>query len=126
MKNKANLLVLVFFTVVLIIGAAVVQAAEVNMTGTRNVSVDSPMGKGTPVFVLEQKGDQLTGTYTGALGEAKVKGNIKGNDFQLSFNANGADITYSGKVEGNKISGAVDLGTFGKGTFTGEKKLSIQ
>jgi len=122
MKQLSKLVLALLAVALMIIGAAFVQAADVDMTGTWNVSVDSPSGKGTPTFVLEQKDGQLTGTYKGAFGESPVKGSIKGSDFEISFNSSGIDITYSGKIEGSKISGNADFGSYGKGSFTGEKK----
>jgi hypothetical protein len=94
------------------------------------MSVDSSAGKGTPTFVLQQDGEEITGTYQGVGGKSKVTGKIQGSDFEYRFNSGQFYITYKGKIEGNKVSGSVDFGTSGlsktaratKGTFTGEKQ----
>ncbi|MGA3084868.1 MAG: hypothetical protein ABSE95_08735 [Thermodesulfobacteriota bacterium] len=127
--KKSFIFVMMFFAVLgLLVGTAVTQAAApapatalANLTGTWNCAVDSPSGKGNPVFVLQQNGKAITGTYKGVFGESKVTGKIEGSDFELKFKSSGMEIVYKGKVAGNKISGAVALGPYGKGTFTGEK-----
>ena len=100
-------------------------AADANVTGTWNMTVESPMGTGNPVFTLTQKGADVTGTYKGQLGEAPVKGTMKGNALELKYNINaqGTDltITYAGTVEGDTIKGKVSYGDMGEGTFTGKK-----
>jgi hypothetical protein len=105
--------------------SAVALAADANVTGTWNMTVESPMGSGNPVFTLTQTGADVTGTYKGQLGEAPVKGTLKGNALELkySISAQGTDltITYSGTVEGDAMKGKVSYGDMGEGTFTGKK-----
>jgi len=100
-------------------------AADANVAGTWSMTVESPMGSGNPVFVLEQSGSEVSGSYKGALGEAPVKGTVKGNEVALkySIDAQGMslEITYAGTVEGNTIKGKVSYGDMGEGTFTGKK-----
>jgi hypothetical protein len=120
--KKSLVLVIMFFVVLgLVVDASVSQAAD-SLTGTWNLAVDSPAGKGNPTFVLQQDGEKVTGTYKGAFGESKVTGKIEGSSFELSFNSSGNDVPYKGKLESNKMSGSLDMGSIGKGTFTGEKK----
>src|SRR5215467_7987563 len=84
----------------------------VDLTGTWNAKVDLGTQQGSPTFVLNQEGSKLTGTYSGALGEAPVTGTIKGSDVTLDFEASGAKIHYAGKVDkdGTKMEGTVDYG----------------
>jgi hypothetical protein len=100
-------------------------AADANVAGEWDFTVETQAGAGTPHFSLKQDGTNVTGTYKGALGEAPVTGTVKGNELTLKFNANaqGADlaITYTGTVEGDTIKGKVSLGDMGEGTFTGKK-----
>lgn len=92
------------------------------MTGTWHLEVETPVGSGTPQFALEQDGNQLSGTYKGAFGQAPVSGTLEGNKFELRFESMGATMVYEGVVEGDTIKGKVDLGGRAEGTFTGEKK----
>jgi hypothetical protein len=99
------------------------QAQPVKVAGTWNMTVDTPQGAGTPVFVLKQENDTLlTGTYVGRLGESPVKGTIKANKVSLKFYAAEMDIEYIGIVEGNTMKGKIVFGTVGEGTFTGKRK----
>jgi hypothetical protein len=104
-------------------GAAL--AADANVAGEWDFTVETQAGTGTPHFSLKQDGSNVTGTYKGQLGEAPVTGTVKGNELTINFkvNAQGTDlaITYSGTVEGDSIKGKVSLGELGEGTFTGKK-----
>jgi opacity protein-like surface antigen len=109
-----------FVTVVVLAAAAL--AADVN--GTWNATVDLGGGQGgTPSFVLKQDGDKLTGTYSGALGEAPLHGTIKGSDVAFDFDVQGAAVHYAGKLDadGKTIKGTCDYGGQASGTFTATK-----
>jgi hypothetical protein len=96
-------------------------AADLSGTWSADVVLDA--GNGTAKFVLTQKGDTLSGTYTGALGEAKVAGTVKGNQVEWSFETGDAGkVVYKGTLEGEKIKGKVEYGSLGAGTFTASKK----
>lgn len=111
--------------VILLLVAYSLFAADV--TGKWQFSVQTAYGSGDPTFVLEQKGETLTGTYSGILGKANVHGTVKGDDVVIEFEAgdpiNGT-VRYSGKLDASaaKISGKVQLGTVADGTFTGAKQ----
>jgi hypothetical protein len=96
------------------------------VTGTWNVTVDLGGQGGSPTFTLQQDGEKLTGTYSGALGEAPAHGTIKGADIAIDFEVQGSVIHYSGKLDdsGTKITGKCDYGSLGTGTFTATKSES--
>ena len=100
-------------------------AADVNVAGEWDLTVDSQMGTSNPHFSLKQDGSKLTGTYKGQLGEAPVTGTVKGNEVTINFQASAQgmdlDVTYSGVVEGASIKGTVKLGDLGEASFTGKK-----
>jgi hypothetical protein len=116
-------LTMVFAVIALIVMQAS-RAADV--TGTWIMAVQTSAGSGSPTFTLVQKGDAISGTYKGQLGEAPVTGIMSGNDITLEFSvdAQGQNLTikYTGKVDGKSVSGNVALGAFGSGTFTGTKQ----
>lgn len=100
-------------------------AFATDLTGTWNAKVELSTGQsGTPTFTLKQDGDKLTGTYSGALGDAPIKGTVKGNDVTIDFEASGAQVHYVGKVdnEGKKMEGTVDYAGQASGKFTATKK----
>jgi len=100
-------------------------AADANVAGEWDLSVETQAGTGTPHFSLKQDGNKLSGTYKGMLGESPVTGTVNGNDISISFevNAQGMDlaISYTGTVDGATMKGTVKLGDLGEGTFTGKK-----
>lgn len=99
-------------------------AFAVDLTGTWNAKVNLGDQTGSPTFVLKQDGEKLTGTYSGALGDAPIKGTVKGSEVTIDFEASGAQIHYAGKVDkdGKKMEGTVDYGGQASGTFTATKK----
>jgi hypothetical protein len=100
-------------------------ASAVNVTGVWNATVETSQGSGNPTFTFKQEGENLTGNYKGQLGEAPLKGSVKGNDisFMIKVNAQGQDfeVTYTGKVEGNTMKGKAVLGQLGEATWTAKK-----
>lgn len=102
-------------------------AFAADITGKWDFTVETSAGSGSPVFELTQKGEDVSGTYTGALGQAKVAGTVKGDavvlKFTVDYGGETVNVEYQGKLESAaKIKGTVKLGTFGEGTFTGAKR----
>jgi hypothetical protein len=94
-----------------------------DLSGTWSAEVVLDAGNGTATFVFTQKGSTLSGTYTGALGEAKVTGSVQGNQVEWSFEtADAGKVVYKGTLDGEKIKGTAEYGAVGKGTFTAAKK----
>lgn len=117
MKRASALLATIVFFATLLFAA--------DLTGTWNARVELSTGQsGSPTFVLKQDGDGLTGTYSGALGDAPIKGTVKGNEVKFDFEASGVPIHYAGKVDkdGNKMEGTVDYGGQASGTFVATRK----
>jgi hypothetical protein len=123
MKKIRNILLAPLFAALALLAST---AAFADASGTWLMSVETQAGTGNPTFTLVQKGDQLSGTYKGQLGEAPVTGTVKGNDITITYkiNAQGQDleVVYTGTLDGDKVSGKVKLGSFGDGTFTGKKQ----
>lgn len=98
-------------------------ASAADISGTWNADVVLDAGSGSATFVLKQDGEKLTGSYSGALGEAKVTGSVKGSDVEWTFDHDEAGkVVYKGKLEGDsKIKGTVEYGQLGKGSFNASK-----
>lgn len=100
--------------------------APVDVTGVWDLAVVTPMAPGHPVFTLKQEGDNLSGLYRGAFGEAPVTGTVRGAEVRFAIKVRAgsqeATIEYIGTVEGAAMKGRVKLGEFGEGTFTGRKQ----
>ena len=102
-------------------------AVAADVAGTWNLNVKMSAGTGTPTLVLKQDGETLTGTYTGRFGASPIKGTLNGNAIEFSFTVTGpmggsGEVTYKGTVDGASMSGTVNLGPMGDGTFTGTKQ----
>jgi hypothetical protein len=107
--------------IALALSALALFAADISGTWSAAVTLDA--GSGTATFVFKQSGDAITGTYSGALGSAEVKGTVKGNDVEWSFeNSDAGKVSYKGTLQGATIKGTVVYGQLGNGTFTAEKK----
>src|SRR5450432_2202412 len=101
-------------------------AGAADVTGTWIMSVQTNAGSGSPTFVLVQKGEALSGSYRGQLGEAQVTGTVKDDEVTIEYKVDGQAgslaVKYSGKTDGKTMSGKVSLGQLGEGTFTGTKQ----
>ena len=115
----STLLAIVAFTVAQM-------AAAADVTGTWIMSVQTSAGSGSPTFVLVQKGEALSGSYKGQLGEAQVTGTVKGDEVTIEYKVDGQAgslaVKYWGKTDGKTMTGKVSLGQLGDGTFTGTKQ----
>ncbi len=111
-------------TLLLLLSAIISAAVQaVDVTGKWNMKVELNVGNGTPVFVLKQVGESITGTYMGQLGETTVIGTLKGTDIRLTFTGGEYTVVYTGIVEGNTMKGKVAIGDVAEGIFSGSKEV---
>ena len=102
-------------------------ALGADITGKWSFQVETDAGGGSPTFEFKQSGETVTGKYSGALGQADVKGTLKGGKIEFSFKVDvGGEsgiVVYNGAVaaDGKSMKGALELAGLGKGTFTGTK-----
>ncbi|MBM3786917.1 MAG: hypothetical protein FJW30_21375 [Acidobacteria bacterium] len=96
--------------------------AAADISGSWTFSVQIADITGSPKFRFEQKGEELTGSYSGQLGEAKVTGTVKANEVEFRFEAGGYPFIYKGTLEGDKaMKGKIDVAGQAEGSFTGKK-----
>lgn len=109
--------------VILAAGSVAAQEEPADVSGTWVLSVDlGEVGSGDATFEFSQEGSEITGTYSGALGEAKVTGTVKGNEAEFYFdNALVGRVTYKATVEGDAMEGTCSYGDF-PGTFSGDRE----
>jgi len=101
-------------------------AQEVDVTGTWNMTVESQQGTTNPTVTLEQDGQDLTGHYSSqTLGEADVTGSVNGSQVTFSFTAEvggqSVPVSYTATLEGDVLSGELNLAGQQAGTFTAER-----
>ncbi len=117
----SRLFLLLVVLAVLVFAAPALAKHHVNGTWTLTVDLGGQGGEAT--FELEEKEDgKLTGTYSGAAGEADVSGTVKGNEVEFSFDSQFGEVSYKGTVDGDTMSGTCSYGDVGEGTFEGSKK----
>jgi hypothetical protein len=103
------------------------QSANADLTGTWRFDVTTSAGSGTPTITLKQMSGDLTGHYSGQLGEADLTGSVKGQEFVFKFTVELQGVrlvnTYTGSVDGkDSLKGTVDIAGLGAGTFTARRQ----
>ena len=125
MKTLAAVLVAVAVAVV-IVPVAAQDAKKIDITGTWEMTVESPQGQMVITASYKQQGETLTGTHVSEMGEAPLKGTVKGADveYTLSLDMGGQSlsIVHKAKVDGDTIKGSADIGDMGTITFTAKRK----
>jgi len=107
--------------------ALLIGVASTDVSGTWNFTVEIQGGTGNPVFVFEQKGEKLTGTYNGLLGKAQLSGTVKDDKIQFEFTGSyeGQSIRcrYSGIIESpTRMKGTVEFAELATGSWTAVKQ----
>ncbi len=102
------------------------EAPAVNVTGTWDMAVETPQGTMSLSAAFKQEGEKLTGTQSSQLGEIALEGSVKGADiaFVVVIDMQGQTLTisYTGKIDGDTMSGAIEMGGFGSSTWTAQKR----
>jgi hypothetical protein len=91
------------------------------------MTLTSPQGPLDITMTLAQTGGSFTGTMTSSVGTQEISdGQVNGRNvtWTATIQIGGQSITlnYRGEVEGNRMTGSADLGSFGSATFTAERK----
>jgi len=95
------------------------------LNGNWNLTMNSPMGPRPVTANFKTDGNTISGEFTGAQGSAPVTGTANGNEVAFAATVAGPmgqmELKFTGTVDGDSISGTVQFGAFGSGTFTGNK-----
>ena len=94
--------------------------------GTWDLKLQTPMGERPVVVRLASDGTTLTGAMVGQAGETPLlDGSVDGDKATWSVMFTGAmgemKLDFAGTVDGDSVSGTVQFGAFGSGTFSGAK-----
>ncbi len=108
-------------------GGAGSGAPAAQVAGGWSMTVTSPQGPMDVSMTLVQSGSSFTGTMTSQMGSQEISdGQINGRSVTWShtMQIGGQSITlnYRGEVDGNRMTGSAELGSFGSATFTAERK----
>jgi hypothetical protein len=102
--------------------STVASFADSSVTGKWVLDVKLGDGQGGQATLdLQQEGEKITGTYSGALGSVPVTGTVKGDQVEISFSSDAGSVSYKGKVSGDTMEGTCSYGQLGEGTFTGKR-----
>ncbi len=101
-------------------------APPILVTGTWNLTVESPQGTVPITAHLRQEADTLSGFVTSPLGQSNVSvGSVSGDQvrFTLSVEIQGTPmlVTFVGRVEGDRMSGTVTVEGMGSFPFSGTR-----
>jgi hypothetical protein len=101
-----------------------VSSGKANVAGSWTVQVQTDQGPAS--FALSQNGDEISGNYKGALGEAPIRGTIKGDQITLfiTVQSKGIDTTivFSGIIEKGLMTGTVNVGNLENGSWTAKRQ----
>ena len=129
MQNRRTAIVLMAAAAVMTAtGARLAAQTPADVAGEWVLTVETDQGTTTPSVTLEQNGATLSGHYSSeTLGEAEVEGTVNGRDVEFSMNAEvggyALEVTYTATLqEDGTLSGAISLGGYGGGSFTGKKR----
>jgi hypothetical protein len=104
---------------------AVPAAAQINLTGDWDMTIESPQGTNTVKVTLTQDGEKVSGLFKSQFGELPVTGALTGVDLKIAFSlpiqGQSVDIVMTGKVEGPTLAGTVQFGGFGEGDWTAKR-----
>ena len=98
------------------------------IAGRWDVTVQYEAGTAEHKLFLNTKGNKVNGTHVGWAFEGELKGAIDGDKVQLAtvLPVGGQRLTYgfSGRVNGDQMSGDVDLGEYGRAKWTAKRHTS--
>jgi D-glucosaminate-6-phosphate ammonia-lyase len=98
------------------------------IAGRWDVTVQYAAGTAEHKLFLNTKGNKVNGTHVGWAFEGELNGAIDGDKVQLAtvLPVGGQRLTYgfSGRVNGDQMSGDVDLGEYGNAKWTAKRHTS--
>ena len=98
-----------------------------DVSGSWEAQVETTAGSGSPSFVLKQAGDKVTGSYSGALGQAELTGTVKGEAIEFTFmvspQGDKVKVVYKGTIKSAaSMAGTLVVESLGEGTWTATKR----
>jgi hypothetical protein len=102
-------------------------AQDIDVTGDWEMTTVTPRGERTQTVHFEQEGEKITVTMQGMRGgEFTAEGTIQGNTIEWSLIRStprgDMTITYTGTVDGDTMSGEVEMGDIGSAEWKAVKK----
>ena len=121
-----TLTVILVAMAIALVPVAAQDAKKIDITGTWEMTVESPQGQMLITANYKQEGETLTGTHVSEMGEAPLKGTVKGADIEytitLDMGGQQFSILHKAKVDGDTITGSAIVGEMGTIAFTAKRK----
>ena len=95
-----------------------------NVDGTWDTVTHSPMGDQKATLTVNSTGDSFTGTYAGAMGTTDVNGKVDGDKLSWAVDITvpmPMTLTIEATVDGDAINGTVTAGAFGSFPMEGTR-----
>lgn len=95
-----------------------------NVDGTWDTVTHSPMGDQKATLTVNSDGDSFTGTYAGAMGTTDVNGKVDGDKLSWAVDITvpmPMTLTIEATVDGDAIKGSVTAGAFGSFPLEGTR-----
>jgi hypothetical protein len=93
--------------------------------GTWNLTMDTPMGERASTLVVKVAGGKLEGTQSAEGQTAQIfEGRVNGNDVGWKVSITQPmplTLDFTGTVDGNAMTGSVQLGMFGSSPFRAQR-----
>lgn len=107
-----------FFTFLVVglflVNAGSASAQTATVAGDWDAAMNTPGGAIALKLVFAVDGEKLTGTAKRSRGDVALVGTVKGSDitfgYTIDYNGNAITMSFTGKVEGDKINGIVSFG----------------
>jgi hypothetical protein len=101
--------------------------AGAQIGGSWAMVLNSPQGALEISMTLNQTGRAFTGTMTSQIGTQEIAdGQVNGRSASwtvtLQLGGQSMTLNYQAEVDGGRMTGSADLGSFGSSTFTAERK----
>jgi uncharacterized pyridoxal phosphate-dependent enzyme len=109
--------------------ASTASAAAADLSGQWTVRVQYAAGVSTHTLLLSQKGNDLGGFHQGEFMTREISGALDGENVRIRSafgeqHGDSVNMTFSGKVTGDQMSGAVDMGEYLGATWTATRRAA--
>ena len=99
--------------------------ATANIDGQWKLSIRYSLGSAEHQLVFEQKESKLAGTHRGDILSGELRGTVTGPEVRFSsrqrYEGTSLGFMFTGRVEGDRMSGTVQMGEYGSAEWSAER-----
>jgi hypothetical protein len=116
------------YMIACLVSFPLVAAAQVDITGPWEVTLNAPTGPTTVDVTFKQEGEAITGELVSPLGAAGFKGTLVKDTLTVNaavdVQGNQLVLAFTGKVANDAMTGNVKFGDFGEAAWTAKRKAA--